>query len=561
MTSSFNEEAKFLILHNNPKNRSNGNEISLRILDNLFSYRAVNVVVMHASDAFSYDIYTGDPFRDPSTCGKMKADNIGRCENGELSNFNVTQHHLSIDRIPDVMENCTFKFCARVQEPFVKEGCHDGLEILIMKFLQNVMKINVDIECSDMDRGELDENGEWTDLLGLVRRDSCDIVGGAFFPDFEVHADFAATEFYFQDFYTFYVKRADLAPRWIGLVTIFKIRAWTAFGVVLIISWIFWWIMGCISRPREGIQHRQIILTLINVIAVQLGVSANNRPLHNSLRMFFSFFAIYSLTINAIYTSKLITVFTNPVHDYQIDTIQEILDKNFSIGGRTENMDWFEDGDDVDRLVFERYNHSADFRPSTKNIERIIENGNIALLMSKLFARSDHLYSDIHGLTQSMFSNNIEMIVERGFPLLRKINKILSIMREQGFMSQLNADFTHNTTILSRIKKAAKNYRQNNVEYSEEDIDVFEDEEEVVDEDPQIVLSLEHLEGGFTLLVMGYLVSAAVFILERLSTINFLKLWKKIHQTIVRLYRHKDNKRHLSKKSRIKRKKMKKMFK
>jgi hypothetical protein len=156
-------------------------------------------------------------------------------------------------------------------KPFVNEGCHEGLEILIMQFLQSVMKINLKIKCSDLDRGELDEHGNWTDLLGQVRGDDCDIVTGAFFPDHEVHADFAATEFYFQDAYTFFVKKAPFAPRWIGLITIFKIRAWTAFGVVLIVTWISWYLLGKFSK--ESYQHHQFILTFINVFAVQLGVS------------------------------------------------------------------------------------------------------------------------------------------------------------------------------------------------------------------------------------------------------------------------------------------------
>lgn len=335
-TKSFNEEAKFLILANDIEKRKEGTELSHVVLQMLFEeYRAINAVVLYASDAFTYEIFTADPFRDQAHCGKIKAEVVGRCESGKLANYNHTQHHLMVDKIPDTMENCSFTVCARVQEPFIDEGCHDGLEILILRFLENILGINIDIKCSNLDRGEIIEDGIWSGLLGSVRRDTCDIVAGAFFPDFEVHADFAATEFYFQDFYTFYVKKADYAPRWIGLVKIFEPSTWAAFAVVLIITWIFWWIMGNISK--EGSQHRKLILTLVNVVAVSLSVSANNRPVLNPLRMFFVFFALYSLTITAIYTSKLITVFTNPKLDYQIDSIEEILFNNFSIGGRQEN--------------------------------------------------------------------------------------------------------------------------------------------------------------------------------------------------------------------------------
>lgn len=295
---------------------------------------------MYASDAFTYEIYTADPFRDRSNCGKIKAEVIGKCENGKLADYDSTRQDLIIEKVPDTMENCTFQLCARVQEPFVNEGCGSGLEILIVQFLQNTLRVNINILCSDLDRGEIEEDGQWSGLLGSVREDDCDIVAGAFFPDHEVHADFAATEFYFQDFYTFFVKKADYAPRWMGLVKIFKVKAWTAFGVVLIVSWIFWWIMGNISKEEPP--HRKFLLTLVNVVAVSLSVSANNRPVLNPLRMFFAFFALYSLTITAIYTSKLITVFTNPKMDYQIDSIEEILFNNFSIGGRQENYVRFE---------------------------------------------------------------------------------------------------------------------------------------------------------------------------------------------------------------------------
>lgn len=319
------------------------------------------MVVLYAVDAFSYDIYTSDPYHGSKVdCGKMKALHIGKCMNGKIVDNQVTKQHLMADKIPSEIRECTFNFCARVQEPFVNEGCKDGLEIIIMQMLQAEMGFQINITCSELDRGEPDENGKWSDLLGEVRDDACDIIAGAFFPDHEVHADFAATEFYLQDFYTFYVQKAGLEPRWIGLVTIFKIRAWTAFGVVLVVSWIFWFVLGRISG--ESNHHGQVALTFMNVLAVSLGVSANNRPVNSPLRVFFSILALYALTITAIYTSKLITVFTNPKYSHQINSIEEILESGMPIGGRLENMDWFDNEDELDQEIFHRYNHSDAFR-------------------------------------------------------------------------------------------------------------------------------------------------------------------------------------------------------
>lgn len=45
-----------------------------------------------------------------------------------------------------------------------------------------------------------------------------------------------------------------------------------------------------------------------------------------------------------------------------MDSIEEILEMDLPIGGRLENMDWFDNGDEIDELVFSRYNHSEFFR-------------------------------------------------------------------------------------------------------------------------------------------------------------------------------------------------------
>lgn len=157
LTASFNEEAKFLILINNPEKREAGKAIAWDILNTLFTqHRAVNVVVLYAIDAFSYDIYTSDPYHGSRVdCGKMKALHIGKCANGKIVDRKATKKHLMTDKVPSEMHGCTFNFCARVQEPFVNEGCKDGLEILIMEMLQAEMGFQINTTCSELDRGEV----------------------------------------------------------------------------------------------------------------------------------------------------------------------------------------------------------------------------------------------------------------------------------------------------------------------------------------------------------------------------------------------------------------------
>lgn len=130
-----------------------------------------------------------------------------------------------------------------------------------------------------------------------------------------------------------------------------------------------------------------------------------------------------------------------------------------------------------------------------------------------------------------MFANPLEMIVERGFPLLRRINQILATLRDMGIMSKLFVDFHYNMTVLTSIREMKAHV------YEEENDNVadlaFGDEEHKEEENPEIVLTTEHLEGAFTLLIAGLVASLSAFILELIFHSNIFKktmkwIWNKV---------------------------------
>lgn len=129
---------------------------------------------------------------------------------------------------------------------------------------------------------------------------------------------------------------------------------------VFIISWIIWLILG--KSTNEADQHGKMTIVFLHVLAVTFGISVHRQPVLNPLRMFFALFALYSLILSTLYTSKLITVFTNPKLGYQINSIDELIDTDLLIGGRSENIDWFENEDKLDERIYEKYNYSEDFR-------------------------------------------------------------------------------------------------------------------------------------------------------------------------------------------------------
>lgn len=505
-------------------------------------YRAINVVVMFGNEAFSYDIYTGNPYgnegekcvkNSPTNCGTMKTIKVGVCNRGQLSNNDEIRKKLNVDKIPKEMnDDCVFRFCARIQEPFVDENCTEGLEIQIMNFLQSEMGFKFNMTCLEMDRGEPDEDGSWSHLLGEVKGDKCDIIAGAFFPDQEVHASFAATDFYLQDFYTFFVPKAPHMPRWKGLIMIFKPQLWYAALTVFIIAWIFWFSIAMLSN--EATQHRQFMIVFLHVLAVTFGVSINNRPIFNPLRIFFAILALYSLILSSLYTSKLITVFTHPKLDYQFDSIEELLETDLLIGGRSENADWFDNDDSLDREIFKQYNLSEEFRPSQESLRRIFNN-EVALVASILYVKQTKYRDKIFAFSRPLFSNHLEMLCERGFPLLKRINKILGLFRDAGIMGKLQNDFKFNSTIFIAIKDLVRKLKKTD----ELDLETLNELEEITGKDTDdgpIALHPDHLMGAFTILILGVVISSFFFILEQIA---HSKVYKEFYEKMKKILKRK----------------------
>lgn len=127
-----------------------------------------------------------------------------------------------------------------------------------------------------------------------------------------------------------YVYIAPLQPSWLGLITIFQYYTWMVFVGMFLLATITWYLLGRAMPERKP--HKRIALCMLNSWSVFLCISANNRPEWSPLRVFFIILALYGLTVTTIYTSKLITVFTSPAYEEQIDTIEEIIDSGLPIG-------------------------------------------------------------------------------------------------------------------------------------------------------------------------------------------------------------------------------------
>ena len=151
-----------------------------------------------------------------------------------------------------------------------------------------------------------------------------------------------------------------------------------------------------------------------------------------------------------------------------------------------------------------------------------ISNNEIALVISKLYVKQTKYRFKIFGFTDPLFSNHLEMLCERGFPLLKRINKILGVFRDAGIMSKLQNDFQFNSTILIAIKELVEVLNQKGAL----DLDILNELEEITDKDDDdgpISLKPEHLMGAFTILIFGIIISTFFFVIELITNTKYFK--------------------------------------
>lgn len=107
----------------------------------------------------------------------------------------------------------------------------------------------------------------------------------------------------------------------------------------------------------------------------------------------------------------------------------------------------------------------------------------------------------IFAVPGNVFSNPLEMIAERGFPLLRKLNQLIDRMKDSGLIMKIYNDFLHTMNLKEgmRMRELAT--------------------------ETQVVLTVEHLEGAFAILILGYLLSGLLLVLELISvTRRYIRL-------------------------------------
>lgn len=481
-----------------------------KVLTHLWSYYVLHGVTLlqDAEEKTKYQVFIWNPYDPPRRCGNSSdiTDNTvelyGVCADGNLDFIG----NLFRKRLPTNMKGCALNVWSTVMPPFVNPigDYSTGIEHVLLDTIGNFFNLEFIHNVTSMVRGEKDElNKTWDGLLGKLKDKEADIVVGGIYPDNEVHQDFDSSISYLQDSYTWVVPRAKEMPKWRALTIIFESNIWLATFVIYFLCMGMWYILGNLSKEPQ--YQKTLIHCALNILYMNIGGSAYSRPRFQTLRVLFIFFNLYSIILITAYQTKLITVLTEPSYETQLDSVEELLESGLQFGGLGELRGLFEaNNDTLDRLIDERY---ISLENMDQALHKVIIDGNFSMLSSRLYLKyvsaTKSEYNNrngepaYHSFTQNVLSIPLEITTFRGFPFIERINKKIALLKASGLFSKWvedsSTEFKRKTAEVQRQSSAAKI---------------------AIDDDEDVRLSLEHLQGGFSILRVGLGTGSVVFCIE-----------------------------------------------
>ncbi|GFG37170.1 hypothetical protein Cfor_00419 [Coptotermes formosanus] len=479
------------------------------VLGELWEKDVVNAVVLANSidrntSTATVDIHTWFPFTEDHCRGPVdKTVILDQCVINSASQF-VKNAKL----FPEKMSNfhrCELRASTFPHEPFVisnKKGdsnvtqYSEGIEISVLQTIAN--KLNFSVKYLPEPKRETHK------LQGLYEEVSSNQSDVGF-----AAAPHTVNDTGKRDHTVGYVKEtlkwfgppAKRSPPWKGIVKVFTPLLCL---LVLTVSLIFWLLANVNRSVKEHVSYKNALLCLLQAFSVVLGHSVFVRPHNWHLRLFFVIWVYCCLLINNAYQSSLISGLTRPQFEPAVDTVEKLLQSDMAYGYVPASEILF--NRNPDRTSTQIVRNSDKCHTLKDCLKRIISTQDFAVFGGELhlLCLSYKKKYRISGgpkfipFKDEFASYLATMFFRSGSPFLESFNTIIYRMVESGMVQKLR-------------KNTSLYYHMEDTDHDGDD-DEYGDPE--VDGSDAVVLTLNHLQGAFILLLFGLALGLSVFIIE-----------------------------------------------
>jgi hypothetical protein len=467
------------------------------VIDYLNLFKIFNVIFLYPATRTTVEIYTWFRRHQPSEpCGTLldivHLDTwVWERDEGLLVG-NTTLH--AARPHPD-LHGCILRTSAIKFHPYII--CDDdgsvqgGLDVQMLRIVAERLNASVHFRIPEGNdrKGQLLANGSWTGLKAELMYDRADIVIGCFLLNYDDHVVFDITNVYHTDGFTWVVARATPYPRWLSMGRVFTPPSWLLLITSVFLMGIF---MKCFGRTRYFDSHEDwdTVKFVLTAWAAFLGVGVPEMPSANTLRVLFLSWMVHSLATNTVFQAFFTSYEVDPGLRHQIDTVEEMLHAPIIYAISPALKCFFADE------MLARLNPMILCEP-VSCLEQVATVYNTSLFMGRVplaYNREGFLKKEdrheVHAFREDSFQLHAVMMMQKGSPLLSRVNGILTRIVQAGL-----SDYWLRAIIEERRMKAG-------VLQLESLRDAYVD------------LNVSHLQGAFIFLSIGIALSLVAFFTE-----------------------------------------------
>ncbi|KAF5271337.1 hypothetical protein FQA39_LY08135 [Lamprigera yunnana] len=420
------------------------------IFETLWIHGVIDVVVMVPGFTKNHTLYTSNPFQDGNLCGRRSS----------------------------IISN---------------QSCDAALEKSVKIPLTNLHKCEITL--NNILASSYSLNG----IIFVILKELSRTLNGTF-----ILHDLKENAYYTISIYIYFNNQASVVDRskilysqnwlWISpppvrvfpidtIIMLFQIEVWILTGLIFVFSAILWW---AIVKSRT-VQIVQLSHAFLTVASLTICGTINSIPKIKMLCYVFLIYSFYATVIQTAFKTNLIYLLTLPEYSNKISTVKEVIRMKLPVY--------------VPYMLFDhvlKYNYSDEntYSQLQKLLIRCVHSNkcanlpynyrNSAMLMSDVeFFRTnlDEKQNYNTFIDNSVIGNiKIYLVMLKGHYFIENINKIITNFEESGILQR-------------EVKRSYPVIKQSLNE-------------------TVVVLNMHHLYSVFLLLIVGLMLSSAVFILE-----------------------------------------------
>jgi hypothetical protein len=286
-----------------------------------------------------------------------------------------------------------------------------------------------------------------------------------------------------------------------NLMTIFSLSVWLTMGLVLLLTTAVFWCAGNVpyrTACNQTHTYQSLSHCFSNAWSVFMAVSVPQLPTIFTLRFFFILYVCFCFAISTVFQAFFVSYLVEPKYEKKLETLDELLNSDVVYGNHpivTYAQDTVSSPELVKFLHHKRLQEDcSDLR---KCGERMITKRDMASFIAPVFVTyvarelgTVDVGEIICSFGDVLMSTGVTVLFKKGNVFLDRFNILMRRYLEAGLLESLWTELQHRASL-----RGGGSFR-------EATTDLF------------IVFSVSHLMPAFVALIVGTVLSAALFIAE-----------------------------------------------